>query len=157
MELIKAPDIKSLAFNISRIFDDDVIQCKLFSCYWPFVRGTHRSPVNSPHKAQWRGALMFSFICAWINGWVNNREAGDLRRHRTLYDVTVMYKKLAIFLFHLRWQKCYLSSSCPRIVNWTWEVTNQFLSLMAEFNITKFSVMWVPMEIWIRANDNNHL
>ena len=40
---------------------------------------------------QWRGALMFSLICAWINGWVNNREAGDLRRHRAHYDVTVMY------------------------------------------------------------------
>ena len=33
---------------------------------------------------------MFSLICAWINGWVNNREAGDLRRHRAHYDVTVM-------------------------------------------------------------------
>ena len=49
-----------------------------------------RSPVNSPHKGQWRGALMFSLICAWINGWVNNREAGDLRRHRADYDVIVM-------------------------------------------------------------------
>ena len=39
-----------------------------------------RSPVNSPHKGQWRGAFMFSLICAWINRWVNNREAGDLRR-----------------------------------------------------------------------------
>ena len=48
------------------------------------------SPVNSPHKGQWRGALIFSLICAWINGWVNNREAGDLRRHRAHYDVTVM-------------------------------------------------------------------
>ena len=46
--------------------------------HWPFVRGIHRSPVNSPHKGQWRGALMFSLICAWINAWVNNREAGDL-------------------------------------------------------------------------------
>ena len=35
---------------------------------------------NSPHKGQWRGALMFSFICNWINGWANNREVGDLRR-----------------------------------------------------------------------------
>ena len=43
-----------------------------------------------PHKGQWRGALVFSFICAWINGWANNRQAGDLRRHRTHYDVTVM-------------------------------------------------------------------
>ena len=57
---------------------------------WPFVRGIHRSPVNSPHKGQWRGALMFSLICTRINGWVNNREAGDLRRHRAHYDVTLM-------------------------------------------------------------------
>ena len=48
----------------------------------------HWSPVNSPHKGQWRGALMFSFICAWMNGWVNTGEAGDLRRHRAHYDVT---------------------------------------------------------------------
>ena len=46
--------------------------------------------MNSPHKGQWRGALMFSLICAWINGWVNNREAGDLRCHRAHYDVSVM-------------------------------------------------------------------
>ena len=43
-----------------------------------------------PVQKQWRGALMFSLICAWINGWVNRREAGDLRRHRAHYDVTVM-------------------------------------------------------------------
>ena len=50
----------------------------------------HRSPVNSPHKGQWRGTLIFSLICARINGWVNNGEAGDLRRHRDHYDVIVM-------------------------------------------------------------------
>ena len=43
-----------------------------------------------PHLGQWRGALMFSLICVSINGLVNNREAGDLRRHRAHYDVTVM-------------------------------------------------------------------
>ena len=53
--------------------------------------GIHRSPVNSPHHGQWRGALMFSFICAWINGWVNNREAGDFRRHHAHYNVMVMH------------------------------------------------------------------
>ena len=63
---------------------------KHFPRYWPFVRGIHRSPVNSPHKGQWRGALMFSLICAWIKGWVNTREAGYLRRHRAHHDVTVM-------------------------------------------------------------------
>ena len=65
---------------------DDVIKWKHFPRYWPFVRGIHRWP----HKGQWRGALMFSLICAWINGSVNNREAGDLRRHRAHYDVIVM-------------------------------------------------------------------
>ena len=64
---------------------DDVIKLKHFPRYWPFVRGIDRSPVNSPHKGQWRGALMFSL------SWVNNREAGDLRRHRAHYDITVMY------------------------------------------------------------------
>ena len=69
---------------------DDCIKWKHFPRYWPFVRGIHRSPVTSSHKGQWRGALMFSLICVWINGWVNNREAGDLRRYRAHYDVTLM-------------------------------------------------------------------
>ena len=47
-------------------------------------------PVNSPHKGQWRGALMFSLICVWINDLINNREAGDLRRYRAHYDVIVI-------------------------------------------------------------------
>ena len=68
---------------------DDVIKWKHFPRFLPFMRGMHRS-VNSPHKGQWRGALMFSLICAWINGWVHNREAGDLRCHRAHYDVTVI-------------------------------------------------------------------
>ena len=70
---------------------DDVIKWKHFPRYWPFVLGIHRPPVNSPHKSQWRGALMFSLICAWIYGWVNNRKAGDLRGHRAHDDVTVMF------------------------------------------------------------------
>ena len=64
---------------------DDVIKWKHF-------------PVNSPHKGQWRGALMLSFTCVWINGWVNNREAGDLRRHRAHYDVIVMNYKITYII-----------------------------------------------------------
>ena len=56
--------------------------------------GEFTGPVNSPHKGQWRGALMFSLICVWINGWVNNREAGDLRRQCGHYDVIVMQDML---------------------------------------------------------------
>ena len=72
------------------IWRDDVIKWKRVPRYWPFVRGIHRSSVNSAHKGQWRGALMFSLICAWRNGGVNNGDAGDLRRHRAQYGDTVM-------------------------------------------------------------------
>ena len=80
-----------LHINISKTQGHDgVIKWKHFPRYWPFVRGIHRTPVNSPHKGQWRGALMFSLVCTRINGWVNNGEAGDFRRHHAHYDVTVM-------------------------------------------------------------------
>ena len=80
---------------------DDVIKWKHFPRCWPFVRGIHRSPVNIPRKGQWRGALMFSLICAWIKSWVNSCGADDLRRHRAHYDVTVMINCLLNCLFRL--------------------------------------------------------
>ena len=54
--------------------------------------------VNSPHKRQWRGALMLPYTCAWINGWVNNGEAGDLRRHRAHYKYYYVTTKM--FIYH---------------------------------------------------------
>ena len=75
----------------SNVDHDDVTKWKHFPPCWPFVRLIHRSPVNSPRKGQWRGALMFSLICAWINLWLNNREVGGLRRPRVHYGVIVMY------------------------------------------------------------------
>ena len=97
------------------ILHDDVIKWKHFPRYWPFVWGIHRSPVNSRHKGQWRGAFMFSLICVWINGWVNNREAGDLRRYRAHYDVTLMSEvplNIAPLVFNmnqhwLKWNICF--------------------------------------------------
>ena len=74
---------------------------KHFPRYRPFVRGIHRSPFL--HKGQWRGALVFSLICAWINGWVNNRDAGYLRRHRAHYDVTVMTHNFTEALVRKPW------------------------------------------------------
>ena len=82
--------IMSLSWTYTWWRHDDVIKRKHFPRYWPFMRGIHRSPVNSPHKGQWRGALTFPLIYAWINSWVNNSEDGDLRRHHAHYDVTVM-------------------------------------------------------------------
>ena len=66
--------IEWLFYKGKQLAHDDVIKWKHFPRYWPFVQGIHRSPVNSPHKGQWRGALMFYLIFARINGWVNNHE-----------------------------------------------------------------------------------
>ena len=69
----------------------------IFRVTGPLCGEIHRSPVNFPHRVQWRGAVMFSLICAWINAWVNNRKAGDSRRHRPHYDVIVMaWKNLLV-------------------------------------------------------------
>ena len=76
-------------------------QMETCSASLDFVRGIHRSPTNSPHTDQWRGALMFSWICAWTNGWVNNQDAGDLRRHRAHNDVTVAWCRILIQLWDL--------------------------------------------------------
>ena len=66
------------------------IQMETFSALLAIVRGVHQSPVNSFQKGQWRGALMFSLICAWTHDWASQRDADDLRRHRAHYDVNVM-------------------------------------------------------------------
>ena len=62
---------------------DNVITWKDFPRYWHFVRGIHRS------QGQWRAALL-PLICAWTNGWANNRHTGDLNRHGAHYNVIVM-------------------------------------------------------------------
>ena len=108
---------------------DDVIKWKYFPRYWPFVRGIHRSPVNYPHKGQWRGASMFSSICAWTRGWVNNREAGDLKRHRAHNDVTVMLCKVSMrqptrgggsHWILSSWREGMTYRSQQRLLKWRW-------------------------------------
>ena len=63
-------------------------QMKTLSALLALCEGN--SQVTGEFPGQWRGALMISLISASINGWVNHREAGDLRSHHALYDVTVM-------------------------------------------------------------------
>ena len=75
-------------------------QMETFSALLAICAGNSPVPVNSPHKGQWRGALMFSLICERINSWVNNGEAGGLRRHRGHYDVIVMIT-LILYCTHL--------------------------------------------------------
>ena len=79
-----------ICLHVKSVTHDDVMKWKHYPRYRPLMRNIHRSPVISPHKGQWRGALMFSLICVWTNGWVSNRDAGDLKRHCDYYDVMVM-------------------------------------------------------------------
>ena len=65
-------------------------QMETFPRYWPFVRGIHRSLVDSLHKGQWHGTLSFTLICSSTNGWANSGDSGDFRRHPGHYDITVM-------------------------------------------------------------------
>ena len=86
---------------------DDVIKWKHFPRNWSFVRGIHRSPVNYPHKGQWRGALMFSLICVWINdsvkhwwGWWFETLSCPLWRHSNVFvDFVLICNCCAIWYF----------------------------------------------------------
>ena len=127
--------------DIMLVFHDDVIKWKHFPRYWPFVRGIHQSPVNSLHKGQWRGALMFSLICVWINGWVNNLEAGDLRRYHAHYDVNVMWNdshasRIAVTLVfqHIMIRYWYLlfPIPCPTVLNQCEGLTSELSLLLVK-------------------------
>ena len=88
-------------------------------------------PGESPHKGQWRGALMFSLICARINGWVNNRENGSLRRHRTHYDVIVMMCLLVV----LCWLTQIITDEIETVVGKQIWQTSDFLAFVNWRNI----------------------
>ena len=85
------------------LLHDDVIKWKQSPRYWPFVRGIHKSPVDSLNKGRWLGALVFYLICTWTNGWANNRDSDDLKRHRTHYDVRAMplYFDTSVLIPHI--------------------------------------------------------
>ena len=93
-------------------------QMETFSALLALCAGN--SPVNGEfpaHKGQWRGALMFSLICAWMNDWVNNREAGDLRRHHAHYDATLMEKGNTLGSIWIGHRSGVTSDWCQIVVN----------------------------------------
>ena len=102
-----------------------------------------------PHKGQWHGALMFSLICAWMNGWVNTLGADDLRRQHAHYDVTVM-------CCVVRSRKFTILLNCI-IACWTYAVlydlVNRLISTVMVFNwmllkvYMYWCVLWKPNAI----------
>ena len=81
--------ITYIVLFVFQVYHHDV-KWKHFPRYRPFVCGEFTGHRWIPRKGQWRRALLLFFMGAWINGWVNDREAGNLRRQRAHYDVTVM-------------------------------------------------------------------
>ena len=140
-------------------------QMETFSALLAICTGIHRSPVNSPHKGQWRGALMFSLICVWINDWVNNHEAGDLRRHRAHYDVTIKKETwhlantlkpdqiyFADIFKELPWIKIHQSPGCIRVpshgfvCSWWRNQMETFSALLAICALDSDNMMTSQME-----------
>ena len=132
---------------------DDVIKWKHFPRYWPFVRGIHRSPVNSSLKGQWRGASMFSLICAWIDGWVNKSEGGDLRHHCAHYDVIVMY--LCIVLKFLpNFPVDEFAFKCQHFKRYCMLIFNSFIHCIPSQLITAF-YMYIQVIRHYKLSQNN--
>ena len=87
---VRALNQKVVTLTGLTLLHDDVIKWKPFPRYWPFVRGFYRSPVNSPHKGQWRGAFgVFFDLC--LNKRFSKQTRGDLRRHSAHCDVIAMW------------------------------------------------------------------
>ena len=121
---------------------DGVIKWKHFLIYWSFVKRIHRSPVDSPDKGEWHRTL-FSLIWAWINGWVNNRDAGDWRRHGA-HHVMHLLDIGAIICLRVITSKCFDLACLVQYTNegrheegfvreW-YKNTKTYLCLMKTFN-----------------------
>ena len=73
IQMLSANNTKGTAFYMCT--EDAVIKWKHLPRYWPFVRGIHRSPVNSPHK----GPLTRSFGVFFdlrLNKWLSKQSWG---------------------------------------------------------------------------------
>ena len=125
-------DMRLCIMSWPRLLHDDVMKWKHFPRYWPFVGGIHRSPVD----------LRLN------NGWVNDRDSGNLRRHRAIFDVPVM-KSLSKplgsrYIFHLQ-HNLWLATTCfdmmSKMNKSTWI---HFLSI----SVTIWNIfIWKPMQL----------
>ena len=81
---------------------------------------------------------MFSVICAWINGWVNNREVGDSRRYRAHYDAIVMVWAIKVHYQVTNWHLCTLSTLPGGISVWFKNCIKSQHSLLSSLKLKCF-------------------
>ena len=142
-------------------------QMETFSALLAICAGNTPVPVNSLHKGQWRGAFMLSLVCAWINLWVNNREADDLRRYCAHYVIVMnLIDSIKVKPCHT-W--CLPFDTFKRFITWWrhqmetfprhWpfcaEITGHYdvtaMSLNRQYFFTKGNV-WSIADKWIRRS-----
>ena len=134
--------------NINSVCHDNVIKWTHLPRYWPFVRGIHRSPVDSTHRGQWRGALMFSLICARTRCFLwfapEQKVQETIETAVIYYDVTVVV--WPIYVNSLR-AELYAARLCFYQTRLAWSMnqgSNKKHSAVHNFapTVTKFCVMW---------------
>ena len=116
------------------------------------------SPVNGEFPTQRPVTPSFGvfFDLRLVNGWVNNGGASDLIRHRTLYDVIVMFSKfhkLSGVLIYILSQKTVARLKEWRIITLK-KTTN--MSRMPLLTSTLWIIQWGSMThkyiLWIITN-----
>ena len=108
-------------------------------------------------KGRWREALIISLICAWTNGWVNDRSAGDLRSHCAHYHVTVMFtiQRPLIFVHKLydfrkstaEWSTISQGFAYSETRLWAQRVSQVFILTQIFYVWTV--LLWTPVRRWI--------
>ena len=114
-----------------------------FPRYWPCVRGIQRSPVDSPHKGQWRGPLLFSLIYTWTNNWTNT---GDLRRHRAHYDVIMIFTHIRVTVI----------MSCAPLI-WNFVTAEETIRNYPAKSNTYLKSFLVDSKLWVIQHMNKYL
>ena len=121
-------------------------QMEIYSALLAICAGNSPGTGEFPHKGQWCGALVFSLICVWINDWVNNREAGDLRRYRAHYVVTVMASKhcIGITARGFRWWKVNIGSGNDLVPSGNKPLPEPRLSKISD-------ALWLAIRQWVNT------
>ena len=110
------------------------------------------SPVNPPHKGQWRGTLMFSLVCVWIN----NGEAGDLRCHRSHYDVIVMIESHCLLPNEWGLISYRYSASLVKFMRSKWSKRRSYHDTACQFFLMAWYFQWLMVcHIFIKHVNNN--
>ena len=115
-------------------------QMETFSALLAICAGNSLVTGEFPAQRPMTRSLMFSLICAWITGWVNNDEAGDLKRHRALYDVTVMLSCFGPGFFCQNTSGCVLVVLIPKDMSSGWVFSQTQHPIIKTYNISLFAV-----------------